>query len=111
MLEAGLRLPIAIDVFLGLQREGPGPPGPNEQLLGPELGSLDALSRGKDGKSKQHPEVHVHPKLGVQLGAHSSKTGQLESNSKLRYVKGVADEPVDSFENCVQLIELSDLRL
>jgi len=41
---------------------------------------------GKDGKSRQHPEVHVHPKLGV-------------------YVKGVADEPVESFENCVQLIE------
>ncbi|CAK9101901.1 Kinesin-like protein KIF13B (Kinesin-like protein GAKIN) [Durusdinium trenchii] len=40
----------------------------------------------KDGKSRHHPEVHVHPKLGV-------------------YVKGVADEPVDSFENCVQLIE------
>lgn len=41
---------------------------------------------GKDGKGRRHPEVHVHPKLGV-------------------YVKGVADEPVDSFENCVQLIE------
>jgi len=42
----------------------------------------------KDGSkaARQHPEVHVHPKLGV-------------------YVKGVADEPVDSFENCVQLIE------
>lgn len=25
-----------------------------------------------------------------------------------RYVKGVADEPVDSFENCVQLIEHLD---
>ena len=25
-----------------------------------------------------------------------------------RYVKGVADEPVDSFENCVQLIERLD---
>ena len=28
-----------------------------------------------------------------------------------RYVKGVADEPVDSFENCVQLIERLDRAL
>jgi len=49
---------------------------------------MNSKETSKDGSkaARQHPEVHVHPKLGV-------------------YVKGVADEPVDSFENCVQLIE------
>mmetsp|Transcript_33302 Transcript_33302/g.62198 ORF Transcript_33302/g.62198 Transcript_33302/m.62198 type:complete len:286 (-) Transcript_33302:2-859(-) len=86
--EQGLLLRLLSDIFeeaQRLQRQGSATLL-KVQMLEVYNEKVKDLLLPHGNNQKNHPDVHVHPKLGV-------------------YLKGVTEEAVESFEHCVRLVE------